>query len=89
MLELIGIGEFGMNMHDFLSNRSKVSSVELEKYAGKYIAWSPDGTRVLAAADDPLQVVAILKSAGYDPAECVLSSVPADEEVVLGGGIDE
>jgi hypothetical protein len=78
-----------MDMREFLTNRAQVSAAELEKYAGKYVAWSPDGKQIIAADEDPMQVVARVKSAGYDPAECVLSSVPAAEEVVLGGGLDE
>jgi hypothetical protein len=78
-----------MDMREFLKNRTQASPAELEKYAGKYVAWSPDGKQIIAADDDPLNVVAAIKSAGYDPAECVLSSVPTPEEVVLGGGLDE
>lgn len=78
-----------MNMREFLTNRTQVSPAELEKYAGKYVAWSPDGKQIIAADDDPIQVVAAVRSAGYDLEECVLSSVPAPEEVVLGGGLDE
>ncbi len=78
-----------MDMRKFLQNRSQFSSTELEKHAGKYVAWSPDGTRIVAADEDPMKMVAAVKSAGYDPAECVLSSVPAPDEVVLGGGLDE
>ena len=78
-----------MDMREFLKNRPQVSQAEVEKYAGKYVAWSPDGTRIIAGDDDPMKVVAALKLAGYDPADCVLSSVPASDEVVLGGGLDE
>jgi len=78
-----------MDMSEFVKNRGRVLAVELEKYAGKYVAWSPDGKRIVAADDDPMKVVAALRSSGYDPAECVLSSVPAADEVVLGGGLDE
>ena len=78
-----------MNMGEFLKNRAKVLPGELAKHAGKYVAWSPDGTRILAADDDPMKVVIAVKSAGFDPAECVLSSIPQAEEVVLGGGLDE
>jgi Family of unknown function (DUF5678) len=77
-----------MDMREFLKNRTQVSPTELEKYAGKYVAWSPDGKHILAADDDPVRVVAALKSAGYDPADCVLSSIPAAEEVVLGARLD-
>ena len=78
-----------MDMREFIKNRSQVSPGELEKYAGKYVAWSPDGKLIIAADDDPMKVVAAVQAAGYDPAECVLSSIPESEEVVLGGGLDE
>jgi hypothetical protein len=72
-----------------LKNRPQISASELDKHAGKYVAFSPDGKKIIASDDDPLKVVALCRSAGYDPAECVLSTVPAPEEIVLGGGLDE
>ncbi len=78
-----------MDMKEFLENRKQVAPRELERYAGKYVAWSPDGKRILAANDDPLKVVAEVASAGYDPSDCVISSVPAAEEALLSGGLDE
>ena len=77
-----------MDMAEFLKNRVLAPASELEKHAGKYVAWSPDGTQILAADADPLKVIAALRSAGHDPAECVISSVPEAEEVILGGGLD-
>ncbi len=77
-----------MDMREFISNRSKIPSTELEKNAGKYVAYSPDGKRILVAADDPSQLTAMLQSLGYDPEECVLSSIPEGDELVLGGGLD-
>ena len=78
-----------MDMREFLKNRNLYPPTELEKYAGKYIAWSPDGKKIIAADADPMKVVAAVQSAGYDSDECVLSAVPLPEEVVLGGGVDE
>jgi glucose/arabinose dehydrogenase len=78
-----------MDMREFLNNRSQVPASELEKHAGKYVAWSPDGKKIIAADQDPMKVVAAVKSAGYDSAECVLSSIPSSDEVVMGGGLDE
>jgi hypothetical protein len=78
-----------MDMREFLKNRSQVSASELERHSGKYVAWSPDGKKIIAADHDPIKIVDAVKSIGYDPAECVLSSIPAPEEIVLGGGLDE
>jgi hypothetical protein len=78
-----------MDMREFMKNRAQVSPAEVDQYAGNYIAWSPDGKCIIAADQDPMKVIAMVKAAGFDPTECVLSSVPAAEEVVLGGGLDE
>ena len=75
-----------MNMHEFEQNRRRFPPEELLKYAGKYIAWSPDGRTIVASHDDPLQLEAAVRTAGYDPAECVISCVPLPDEVILGGG---
>ncbi len=75
-----------MDMQQCLMNRQQFPSTELAKYAGKYIAWSPDGTRILASDDDLAKVAAAVEDLGYDSSEIVLSSVPFPDEVVLGGG---
>jgi Family of unknown function (DUF5678) len=73
-------------MQQVLTNRQQFPLGELAKYAGKYIAWSPDGTRILAADDDLGKVAAAVEDQGYDSSEIVLSSVPFPDEVVLRGG---
>jgi glucose/arabinose dehydrogenase len=75
-----------VDMQQFLTNRQQFPPGELAKYAGKYIAWSPDGTLILASDDDLEKVAAAVEDQGYDSAEIVLSSVPFPDEVVLGGG---
>ena len=74
-----------MDMQQFLTNRQQFPPGELAKHAGKYIAWSPDGTRILASDDDLEKVAAAVEDQGYDSSEIVLSSVPFPDEVVLGG----
>ena len=73
------------NMQMLLHNRQQFPPEDLAKYAGKYVAWSPDGTRILADNEDLLRLDAKLKNAGHNPAEILVSSIPADE-VILGGG---
>lgn len=75
-----------MDMHEFETNRRQFPPEELAKYAGKYIAWSPNGKSIVASNDDPLQLDPAIQSAGYDPADCVISCVPLPNEVIIGGG---
>jgi hypothetical protein len=75
-----------MDMHQFLENRRRFPPGELARYAGKYVAWSPDGTRIVASDEDLQRVAAAVVAEGFDPGEVVLSSVPLPDEVILGGG---
>lgn len=74
-----------MNMQDFLKNRQRFPSDQLARYAGKHIAWSPDGTSIVASDEDLFKLIAAVQASGYDPAECVLSAVPAIDAVIGGG----
>ena len=78
-----------MDMQEYLRNRRQFPHDELARYAGKYVAWSPDGTRIIASDEDPLKVVAAVDGSGYDPAEVVMEPIPYPNEVILGGGLAE
>jgi hypothetical protein len=75
-----------MSLEQFIKNCNAFPADELERYAGQHIAWSPDGTRILAHDHDPLKVLAAVKALGYDPAETPIEDVPT-EDVFLGGGL--
>lgn len=76
-----------MDMQEFLKNRQQFPLDELAKYAGKHVAWRPDGTSIVASADDLPQLIAAVKTSGNDPAECVLSAVPeCDALIGMGSG---
>jgi hypothetical protein len=75
-----------MDMQEFIKNRNQFPFEELEKYAGQYVAWSPDGTSILASDDDQIRLDATIRDLGYDPAEILVSSVPFPDEIILGGG---
>jgi hypothetical protein len=70
-----------IDINEFRRNQSRYPRAELEKYNGQYVAWSPDGTQILAAHADPIQLDAVLRSAGYDPGEILVSRVAVPEEV--------
>src|SRR5437870_7943481 len=40
-------GRTVVDMQEFLKNRSQFPPEELEHYAGKYVAWSPDGRTII------------------------------------------
>jgi hypothetical protein len=75
-----------MDMQQFLKNRIEFPLEELAQYAGKYIAWNPNGTAILASDEDELRLDATIKAAGHDPSEVLVSFVPFPDEVILGGG---
>jgi hypothetical protein len=75
-----------MEMQTWLKNRQKFPPQELMKYAGRYVAWSPDGTRIIASDEDEERLDELMKAGGHDPAQVVVSFVPFPDEVVLGGG---
>lgn len=74
-----------MDMHQFLTNRAQFPPEDLAQYAGKHVAWSRDGARILAAEDDPEKLIAAVKALGCDMSETALSFVPLADEVILGG----
>lgn len=75
-----------MDMQQFWENRHRFPYDELEKYAGRYVAWSPDGTKIIASDDDPLRLIATVDAAGYDHQETLVEAIPGLDEVILGGG---
>ncbi len=67
----------------FLANRAAFPVEELAKYAGQWVAWSPDGTRIAASAPQPELLDALLAAKGEDPALCVVEGIP-DDDALLG-----
>jgi hypothetical protein len=63
----------------FLANRAIFPIEELEKYAGQWVAWSPDGSRISASAVNPELLDDLLRTAGEDPAFCVIEGIPDDD----------
>lgn len=74
-----------MILNEFIKNRNSFPQEELAKYFGKYVAWSSDGTCIVASGDDDSQVFEAVKAGGYDPEQVVFSYVPDPDEVFWGG----
>ncbi len=56
-------------------NRSKFPLDELTKYAGKHVAFSPDGTRIVASGATEEELEAALQTAGIHFSQVVFSYV--------------
>ena len=64
----------------FNENRNRVPAEELAKWAGMYVAWSLDGTHILAGGLDEKTAEEQLKQSGISPREVVWSYVPGSGE---------
>ena len=72
------------DVRSYSENRSQVPAEDLTRYAGQYVAWSPDGRQILAHAADPDLVEKQVVAAGLDPAAVVVGYVDPPAEVFLG-----
>lgn len=63
----------------FIKNRQAVPLEELEKYAGQWVAWHPDGTHIVVGSSESEDaLIALLRAEGKDPLQFVFSYVPED-----------
>jgi hypothetical protein len=63
----------------FNRNRDAFPQEELQKYWGRHVAWSLDGTRILADGASAGEVYARLDELGVPPGTTVASFVPDPE----------
>ena len=73
-----------MDMQQYLKNRLLFPLDELAVHAGKWVAWSPDGARIVASSLDPEALDNLIREAGEDPEQCLVEGIP-DSDSVIGG----
>jgi hypothetical protein len=73
-----------MDIQEYFKIRMLFPLDELAQHRGEWIAWSPDGRRVVARSHDLEALDDLVRAAGEDPEECPVEGVP-DAETVLGG----
>ena len=78
-------GASGVDIETFRSNQSRLPAQELKKYNGKYVAWSPDGTHIIASDKDPERLCRKLVKRGFKPGEVLVDTVVFPAKVGLGG----
>ncbi len=64
----------------FNDNANKIPAEEQLRYAGKRVAYSLDGSRIVASGNDYEELAAALKSAGIDPSRVVWGYIPGEDE---------
>ena len=65
-----------MNANEHYRNRLDYSQDKLARHAGKYVAWSGDGTDILASADAVDELVDAVDAAHPIGTEFIISFVP-------------
>ena len=63
----------------YSKNRRDFPLQELQKYAGQWVAFSADGTRIVASHPTMLGLCDLLDKEGIDSMSVVLSEIHADE----------
>ena len=71
------------DLSHFPANRRQFPLDELAKYAGQYVAWSPDGTQILASGLTEEAVEATLQAAGLAASQVVGEFIPPLDSVLL------
>lgn len=56
-------------MSIYEQNRAKFTPQQLQQYDGKWVAFSSDGSRIVASADDLLSLESLVVASGEDPEE--------------------
>jgi hypothetical protein len=73
-----------MNPHVSRKAQLPLPAEAYEKYRGKWIALSEDGSRIMAGADDLDTLEDQLAAAGEDPEKAIFDRVE-DDDICLGG----
>jgi hypothetical protein len=77
-----------MLSQEFRQNRQHFPREELAKYRGQWVAFSPDGRRIVAGAETLALLEERLKAAGEDAQRLAFESVPGPEEDTSLGAED-
>jgi hypothetical protein len=75
-----------LDMQEYLKNRLRFPLDDLARHVGEWVAWNPDGTRIVASSRDPAALDGLIQAAGLDPEQCIVEGIPDSDSVI--GGLD-
>ena len=64
------------DLSQFRRNNANIPLETLRPYVGQYVAWSLDGTRIVASAADEAELERRLSEMGIDPSTVVSEYIP-------------
>ena len=70
-----------------MADQPQRDEVDLSPFYGKFVAWNLARTRILASADDELEVARLVDAANLPVDQVIFSYVPHPDEVIMGGAI--
>lgn len=69
-----------------IENMNNLPLEELEKYENKWVAWTQDGARIIAGADDVSELEPAVRAAGLRMSDVVFEYIPPLDMAFLGAG---
>ena len=80
-------GGIAMVTQEYRSNRARFPRAELAKYQGAWVAFSADGSRIVARGETVEQLEQQILAVGEDPQRVVREWVAGpQDDCLLGGG---
>jgi hypothetical protein len=76
------------DLGNFQANWVAFPREEELRHAGQFVAWSPDGLRILASGGTMEEMEQQLIAVGIDPSQVIGDYVPFGVEALFGGVID-
>lgn len=71
-------------MSTYDTNRARIPREELQRYAGQWVAFSMDGSRILAGAESLPELENRLAKSGDDPERVALERIEGEDSLVGG-----
>jgi hypothetical protein len=76
-----------MNLQEYRENRARIPLAELQKYDGRWVAFSSDGRRIIAGSESLDRLDGLVIEAGEDPEHVALEWIELNDHELGGAGL--